>query len=75
MKIPAYNFSALGQSLLDILIKVGVAAVIALVNAVIAALTNGAIQLPYEAVTLPIATLLLSQLDSYLVNWSGSASS
>ncbi len=74
-KIPAYNWSVLGQSLLDIAIKVGVGAVILFVNSVSASLTNGAIQLPYEAFSLPLVTLLLSQFDSYFVNWSGAKQS
>jgi hypothetical protein len=55
--------------LLDILIKAGVAAGLLLLNWLSAALSNGTIQLPYAALTLPVLTLLISQLDSYFINW------
>ena len=70
MKLPAYNYSAFGQALLDIAIKAGVYGVLLLVNSVSAALSNGSFQLPYAAATLPIATLVLSQLDSKFVAWA-----
>lgn len=70
MKLPAYNYSALGQSLLDIAIKAAVFAALLLINFVSAALTNGSLQLPYAAVTLPVLTLIISQLDSYFVAWA-----
>jgi hypothetical protein len=69
-KIPAYNLTAFGQSLLDILIKAGVFAGLLLINFLTTALTNGVIQLPYTAITLPVLTLLLSQCDSYFVAWA-----
>jgi hypothetical protein len=69
-KIPAYNLTALGQSLLDILIKAGVFAGLLVVNFLSAGLTNGTFQLPYAAITLPVLTLLLSQCDSYFVAWA-----
>jgi hypothetical protein len=37
---------------------------------VIAGLSGGTIQLPYGAVTVPVVSLLLSQLDSKFVNRS-----
>jgi hypothetical protein len=69
-KIQAYNWSALGQSLLDIGIKAGVFAVLLLLNFVSAALSGGSFQLPYPAITLPVATLVVSQLDSKFVAWA-----
>lgn len=67
--IKAYNFSVFGQGLLDIAIKVGVAAVVLLVNALSSAVTNGSLQLPDPAISVPVITILLSQLDSYVVAW------
>jgi hypothetical protein len=68
MKLNVTDWSKLGQSLLD-LIKAGVAAGLLLLNWLSAALSNGTIQLPYAALTLPVLTLLISQLDSYFINW------
>jgi len=69
-KIPAYNWSALKQSLLDIAIKAGVFLGLLVLDSLSAALTNGSIQLPYATVTLPSLTLIVSQLDSYFVAWA-----
>lgn len=69
-KIPAFNYSALEQSLLDIAIKIGVFAGLLVLNVISSALSNGSIELPYAAFTLPVLTLILSQLDSTFVAWS-----
>ena len=70
MKLKAFDMSSFGQSLLDIGIKVGVFAVLLLLNFISAALTNGTFQLPYPAIVLPILTLLVSQLDSFMVDYA-----
>jgi hypothetical protein len=70
MKLKAYNYSALGLSLLDIGIKVCVGAVILLINFVTTALSNGTITLPDPVITLPVLTLLLSQFDSFVVDYA-----
>lgn len=70
-KLKGYSYSALGQSILDIAIKVGATAVITLLNGIVAATTNGSIQLPYPALLTPLLGLLVSQLDSYFVQWTG----
>jgi len=69
-KLPAYNFSALGQSLLDIGVKVLVGAVLLLLDYVTTALSNGSITLPDPAITLPVLTLVISQLDSYVIDYT-----
>jgi hypothetical protein len=70
-KLPAYNFTALGQALLDILIKVVASAIVAFLNAIVAAATNGSIHLPAPAITVPALGLIVSQFDSYFVKWTG----
>jgi hypothetical protein len=70
MKLKAYNYSALGLSLLDIGIKVCVGAVILLIDFVTTALSNGTITLPDPVITLPVLTLLLSQFDSFVVDYA-----
>ena len=70
MKLKAFDYSALGQSLLDIAIKGGVFVALLLLNYVSAGLSGGTWQLPYPAVTLPVLTILVSQLDSYFVAWA-----
>lgn len=69
-KLKAYNLGSLGASLLDIGIKVGVFAVLLLINFVTTALTNGTITLPYPAILLPVMTLIISQLDSFVVDYA-----
>ncbi len=69
-KLPAYNFSALGQALLDIGVKVLVGAVVLLLDYVTTSVTNGTVTLPDPAITLPVLTLILSQLDSLVIAWA-----
>lgn len=70
MKLKAYNFSEAGATLLDIGIKVGAAAAILLLDAISSAVTGGTLQLPYPALSVPILTLLVSQLDNYFVQYT-----
>ncbi len=70
MKLQAVNLNPLQQSLLDIAIKAGVFLVLLLLNFISAALSNGTFQLPDAVLTLPILTLLVSQLDSYFVQYA-----
>lgn len=69
-KLKAYNFTPIAQSLLDIAIKAGVFVALLLINYISAALSNGTVQLPYPVATLPLATLIVSQLDSYFVAYA-----
>lgn len=69
-KLKAYDLSPWEQSLLDIAIKIGVFAGLIIIDAVTSSLSNGVYQLPDPALTLPIATLILSQLDSIFIAWS-----
>lgn len=68
--IKAYNWSALSQTLFDILLKVAGVAVVALLNFVATGLSNGSIQLPAPALTTPILGLIVSQLDTFFVEWN-----
>ena len=70
MKLKAYNFSPIGQALLDIGVKVLVGAVLLLLDYVTTALSNGSITLPDPAITLPVLTLVISQLDSYVIDYA-----
>ena len=69
-KLPAYNFSALGQVFLDIGVKVLVGAVLLALDYITTALTNGTITLPDPAITLPVLTLVVSQLDSFVIDYA-----
>lgn len=68
MKLPVYNWSAFEQSVLDIAIKVGVFCGLIILNVLSSVMTGW--QLPDPAVTLPVLTLVLSQLDSLFVAWA-----
>jgi hypothetical protein len=70
MKLKAYDFTPVGQSLLDIGVKVLVGAVLLLLDYVTTALSNGSITLPDPAITLPVLTLVISQLDSYVIDYT-----
>jgi hypothetical protein len=70
MKLKAYNFTPIGQALLDIGVKVLVGAVLLLLDYVTTALSNGSITLPDPAITLPVLTLVISQLDSYVIDYA-----
>lgn len=73
IKINASQLSSFEQGLLDIFIKTGVGAVLFILNFASAILTNGSVTIPANfggAVTLSILTVLVSQLDSYIVDWS-----
>lgn len=70
MKLQAVNYSSFKQSLLDIGIKAAVFVILSLLDFVSAGLSNGSFQLPSPQITLPILTLLVSQLDSYFVNYA-----
>ena len=69
-KLQAVNLSPVAQSLLDIGIKVGVGAVILLLDYVTTALSNGSVTLPYPQLSIPLLTLLVSQLDSFVVEYA-----
>ena len=69
MKLKAYNYSATGLTLLDIAIKVGAVAVVALLNAISTAVTNGSIQVPFGAFGITLVGLLVSQFDSFFVQY------
>jgi len=69
-KLNVSSWSPFEQSLLDIAIKTGVFAVLLVLNFITAGLSGGTIQLPYPAASLPIATLILSQLDSKFIQWA-----
>lgn len=69
--LKAFQLSSFKQSLLDIAIKVGATAVVALLNAIVTAATNGSLQLPDAALAVPVLGLVVSQLDSYFVQWTG----
>lgn len=72
-KIKAFAMTPLMQSVLDVAIKAGVAMAILLLNALMSALSGGAITIPANfggAITLSILTLLVSQFDSKFVAWS-----
>lgn len=69
IKINAFILTPFWQGILDILIKAGVALAILVLNYLSAALTNGMLALPYPGLTIPAATLLISQLDAYFVHW------
>ena len=68
--IKAYQWGTLGRVLLDIGIKVGVGAVLLLLDYITTALSSGTITLPDPAITLPILTILISQLDELVVNYA-----
>ena len=68
--INATQLSAFKLALLDIAIKVGVFAALLVLNFITSALTNGSVQLPYTPITLPALTLVISQLDSYFVDYA-----
>jgi len=70
MKLQAVNLSPVQQSLLDIAIKAGVFLGLLLLDFISSALSNGTIKLPDPAITLPILTILVSQLDSYFVKYA-----
>ncbi|MDE2098528.1 MAG: hypothetical protein KGL39_14840 [Patescibacteria group bacterium] len=70
MKLKAYSYSTLGQSLLDIAIKVGAVAVVTFLNAVATAVSNGGIQIPGGAFGITLVGLVVSQLDSFFVQWT-----
>jgi hypothetical protein len=67
--IDASNLSKLGQALLSLGIRVAVIAAVAVVNYLIAGLSNGTITLPDPALTVPALGLVLSEADSWLVTW------
>ena len=70
MKLKVYSLSPVEQSFLDIAIKAGVFLGLLVLNYVSSLLSGGTIQLPYAAVSLPVLTLIVSQLDSKFVAWS-----
>lgn len=57
------------QALLSFFIRVGVIAAVAVLNFITAGLTNGTLQLPIPAVLIPLIGLVLSEADTWLVNW------
>jgi hypothetical protein len=57
------------QAFLSFVIRVGVIAAVAVLNFVSAGLTNGNLQLPIPAVLVPLIGLVLSEADTWLVNW------
>ena len=69
MKLKAYNYSATGQAVLDIAIKVGAVAVVAFLNAIATAVSNGSIQIPGGAFGITLVGLLVSQLDTFFVQY------
>ena len=66
--INATQFSAIKLAILDIAIKVGVFAALLVLDIASKALAN--FDLPAPAITLPLATLLISQLDAYFVDYA-----
>lgn len=68
--LKAYSYSNLGQSLLDLGIKLGAAIIVLALNFISTAVSNGSIQLPNPALTVPVLGLILSQFDSWFVQWT-----
>lgn len=68
MKFDATQLSAFEAAALDILVKVLVFAILLVLNVVSKALTT--LSLPDPAITLPLATLLVSQFDSYFIDYA-----
>jgi len=57
------------QALLSLLIRVVVIGVVAALDFIVAGLSNGSVQLPIPAVLVPVLGLILSEADTWLVNW------
>jgi hypothetical protein len=68
--IDASSLTAFEQSLLDIGIKVGVFAALLILSDLGNVLSSGAFVLPYPTISLPLATLVISQLDSLVINYA-----
>ena len=59
------------QALLSFGIRVVVIGAIAILDFVSKSLTSGALQLPDPTFSVPILGLLVSEADTWLVNWEG----
>jgi hypothetical protein len=57
------------QALLSLGIRLGVIAAVAVLNFISAGLTNGTLQLPIPAILVPVIGLIISEADTWLVNW------
>jgi hypothetical protein len=64
--------SKIQQALLSLAIRCAVIAAVAVVNYLITAFSSGVITLPLPVVTIPTVGLLLSEADTWLVNWEKS---
>ena len=68
--IDASSLSKLKQALLSFGIRVFVFAALLGLDYISAGLSNGSVQLPDPALLLPVLTLIISEADTWLVNWS-----
>ena len=59
------------QALLSFGIRVVVIGAIAILDYLSKSLTSGALQLPDPTLTVPVLGLLVSEADTWLVNWEG----
>jgi len=63
--------SKLQQALVSLGIRIAVIAGLAILDFVSVSLTNGTLQLPYPAVSITLIGLLVSEADTWLVNYAG----
>ena len=58
------------QALLSFGIRVIAISAVAAINFISSAFTNGTLQLPVPTVVIPFIGLLISEADTWLVNWN-----
>ena len=59
------------QAFVSLVIRLVVIGAIAILDYLSKALTSGALQLPDPTVTVPVLGLIVSEADTWLVNWNG----